>query len=338
MTIPKPLSQKTLEKRYTELNIKPEVMDKLQKYFVIFSNLYGLITVKEAFQIYSYYEPDGVGKIKFKRFAEVVARDVKPYVVVDIADIFDEKPGSDSLIINRKLIIPGHTQWINVIDLAEKRKDLPYYLPDKDEFFEYETDMFWLTPQGVKMKNFVNDLRSSGIGVEPWSKKEYDLVDINNVTVKGKKLKSFTLIARMEELMIEYEKRESTKRKLMDRALRTAAEKILDELEIDLQTQYRAGAGSIGRYINELSYTYGVRMTEKEIDRFAELFMNLNNSSNLWANCGYSPEILARQYKSSGTPELVIGKNIQKLIEDGTYSKEELEAFLKEKGIKFSYE
>lgn len=44
----KPLSQKTLEKKYAELGISQSKIDLLRKYFLCFSNLYGVIPIRDA--------------------------------------------------------------------------------------------------------------------------------------------------------------------------------------------------------------------------------------------------------------------------------------------------
>ena len=52
----KPLSPKTLEKKYAELGLPQEKLSLLHDYYRSFANLYGVITVREAWDVFRYYE------------------------------------------------------------------------------------------------------------------------------------------------------------------------------------------------------------------------------------------------------------------------------------------
>ena len=51
MSYPKPLSQKTLNKLYEKAGFSVEVQDYLHKLFTACVNLYGVITVKEIWDL-----------------------------------------------------------------------------------------------------------------------------------------------------------------------------------------------------------------------------------------------------------------------------------------------
>ena len=52
----KPLSPKTLAKKYAELGLSQARLDLLHDYFLCFSNLYGVISVGEAWNVFRHYE------------------------------------------------------------------------------------------------------------------------------------------------------------------------------------------------------------------------------------------------------------------------------------------
>lgn len=66
----KPLSQKTLEKKYAELGLSQKNIALLHDYYNCFANLYGIIMVKEAWDIFRHYE--GVGLLHKKRLRRVL--------------------------------------------------------------------------------------------------------------------------------------------------------------------------------------------------------------------------------------------------------------------------
>ena len=55
MAYPKPLSQKTIDKMFSTW--KPETVEKLHKYYATFSELYGVITLSDAWKVFKNYEP-----------------------------------------------------------------------------------------------------------------------------------------------------------------------------------------------------------------------------------------------------------------------------------------
>lgn len=335
MTIPKPLSSKTLEKKYRETNISAELLESLQKYFLCFSNLYGILSLKEAFDIYSYYEPEGVKKVKFRRFAEVVARDIKPYVIIDVAELYDEKPGSDYLLINRKLITEGYYKWLMVYKVVDSRQGKPFYRPEKKEFLKWQKDRFWEGEDAIRFRQFIENLRTSGIRKHRYSDKEEKLTDIEGKPASGKKLSQLIVMAGHEQFEIDYCKKETAKRKPLEKYSIPVSEKILKNAEISVRAgTITANTMAYEYTLDMLIYDYGVELTQKQLQKFMELYMQFNNRSNSWQNSGYSPEELRKELGPRGSVEITFGSNIRKMINDGEYDVENLKRTLIEQGIK----
>ncbi len=321
----KPLSPKTLEKRYKETNITMDLLERLQTYFLCFSNLYGVISGKEAFQIYSFYEPEGVKKVKFRRFAEVAARDTKPYVIVDIAELYDEKPGSDYLIINKKLISEGYYKWYMVYQVVSARHNGPFYMPEKKMLLKWENDQFWLSYAAIRYRQFIENLRSSGTVINKYTDKEKKLFDINGDSASGKKLDELLLINDYEQFEINYTKNKNVRAKRLEQASVPVSEKNLNKTELEIR------AGSVipesdgwGVILNELVNEYGAVFTEETMRTFTELFTFLNNTSCKWCNRGHSPEEIRKEQGTGGHPQISFGPNIRELISKGEFDIEDI--------------
>ena len=52
----KPLSQKTIERMYNDFELKEETINLLHDYFLSFSNLYGIISIRDAWAVFMNYE------------------------------------------------------------------------------------------------------------------------------------------------------------------------------------------------------------------------------------------------------------------------------------------
>lgn len=52
----KPLSKKTLEKKYAELGLSEEQVTYLRGFFCCCANLYGQVSVREAWDVFKHYE------------------------------------------------------------------------------------------------------------------------------------------------------------------------------------------------------------------------------------------------------------------------------------------
>ena len=57
----KPLSPKTLAKKYAELGLSQDKIDLLHDYFLCFSNLYGVISVEEAWNVFRVFRYRAAG-------------------------------------------------------------------------------------------------------------------------------------------------------------------------------------------------------------------------------------------------------------------------------------
>lgn len=294
----KPLSPKTLAKKYAELGLEQEKADLLRKYFLCFSNLYGEISVREAWDIFRHYEGlSEVHKRNFVAFSEIIRReDGLPYSIVELRDVYKGETSEDPLdrlIINNRLIGRGQRKYLFVHWVNDNRMDKSYYLPEKkSELMEFTQDRFYETPAGKAMEQFIGNLKTCG-------KTDHDKLELFTVCgqpAKGMKLKDILCYTYSEQFLIEDAKREAEKELLRRNYKTYASEKVLEFIRRDIQTGGYAADGSIGELMKNavflLEAELGVKLSRKQFERFCFLYTELNNTSNLWCNCGWTPDAL----------------------------------------------
>ncbi len=128
----KPLSSKTLEKKYSELGLSKEKTDLLGEYFLCFSNLYGVISVRDAWDVFRHYEGVGsVHKRDFVFFSGIVQRESgHPYSILELKEVYSGETTTDPLdrlIVNNKLIRSGYGKFMLIYTTEELQSDKEYY-------------------------------------------------------------------------------------------------------------------------------------------------------------------------------------------------------------------
>ena len=340
----KPLSAKTLEKKYTVLGLPREKTDLLHDYYAAFSNLYGLITLRDAWKIFSGYEGKSSVKRKdFIAFSDIAGREEgHPYSVLEMKEIFSgettEDP-ADRLIVNNRLIGSGYGKFQLIYATEERLPAGPFYAPpDRAGFLKFRTSQFFLTPEGKTMRDFLKNLRTTGVYLDLDGKPAGKILDVDGRPVTGKKLSEFVFYTGTEQFDIEYYKSKSKTERMRAEYKKSALDKILDVIFINLQTggflrDERFGE-LMGTALSFISRELGVSLDMSQTERFCKLFTELNNRSNLWQNAGWRPCDLFDVSDRRGQPEVVFGPNIRNLFDDGTLDRRELERFLAENGFK----
>ena len=344
----KPLSTKTLEKKYAELGLSRDRTDLLHAYFLCFSNLYGVISVGEAWNVFREYEGTRlVHKKDFIAFSGIVQREPgHPYTVCELKEVYSGETTEDPaerLIVNNRLIGTGYHKYILLYNTVDRQMNKPYYLPaEKTSFLANAEDRFFLSPDGKLMVQFLGRLKTDGRNRSFDGKPCGEIRDPDGNPVAGKCLSDFVCYTRDEQFDIDYTKDEAKKEKLRQKYRTTALDKILCYIFRDIQTGgvllTESPAGTMKFFMDFLSHDLGVPFTGDRTERFCELYTNLNNHSHLWQNCGWRPDEL-RQSIPSGLPDSIsIGPNMKKLFEEGNLDQAAFEKQLKELGIRLSKE
>ena len=340
----KPLSLKTLEKKYAELGLSKEKVSLLHDYYRCFANLYGLITVREAWDVFRHYE--GIGllhKKDFVAFSGVVQREAGlPYAVLEMKEVFSgettENP-ADRLIVHNDMIGSGHVKYQLIYNTDAQQNGKPYYLPDnKAELLYYSEDRFYQTEAGQNMVQFLSKLKTNGQFKDFYGNPCGEILDINGDSVSGKRLSDFVFYTQDEQFDIEYHKAEWKKERLKEEYRTTALEKILSHIRIEIQTGGYIPNDSTADIMHFLSdyivKSLGVPLSIRQFERFVELFTVLNNQSHLWLNRGWSPTGLSAAFGRGSVQSISVGPNMKKMFESGELSRDDFENELKNLGIK----
>lgn len=241
------------------------------------------------------------------------------------------------IIVNHKLVLSGYNRFINVYATVDRQGDKLYYIPEKQIFESFTEDHFYLTPHGKEMKSFVENLKTSGISKDYKGKPNGELTDLNGASVKGKCLSECIFYTQDEQFELEYYKNKSKKQKMLQKFSIPTSEKILQRIEEYIMTggvfKDESPAQEIEFLIDFLNEDFGVELSEKQFERFAELFMELNNKSNLWLNCGWSPDELFKKSGRKMPSTISMGPNMKKMFANGEIDKDEFEKQLAQMGI-----
>ena len=296
----KPLSPKTLEKKYAELGLAQKTIDLVKDYFLCFSNLYGVISVREAWNIFREYEGIRILRKKdFVAFSGIVQREAGlPYTVFELKEVYTEETTedpADRLIVNNRLIGTGYYRYALIYNTVDRQMDKPYYMPaEKRDFLRNVEDQFFLTPDGKRMVLFLGNLKTDGRYRNYHGEVCGEILDLDGNPVAGKRLSDFVFYTQNEQFDIDYTKGEARKEKLRQEYKKTALDKILSHLFTDMQTgsalQQISPSEILQFLLDFLSQDLGVELSMAAMERFLELYTDLNNHSHLWQNCGWRPD------------------------------------------------
>ena len=338
----KPLSPKTLDKKYAELGLSQEKLSLLHDYYHCFANLYGVITVREAWDVFRHYEGIGLLRKKdFVAFSGVVQREARlPYSILELKEVYSgettENP-LDRLIVHNDLIRSGHFKYHLIYSTEEHQSEKPYYLPeDKAGLLYYTEDRFYQTEVGQKMVQFLRELKTDGQFKDYYGNPCGEILDIDGNPVAGKRLSDFVFYTKDEQFNIEYYKAESKKERMRKEYKTTALEKILSRIRIDIRTGgfFHTSMLDIIRYkIEYLEEQLGVPLRKRQAEKFVELFTELNNYSHLWLNRGWSPAGFSAAFRRGPVQSISVGPNMKKMFDNGELSREDFEKELKAMGI-----
>ena len=334
----KPLSQKTIERMYNDFELKEETINLLHDYFLSFSNLYGIISIRDAWAVFMNYEKLLIHKKDFINFSSVVMREKDlPYYIVDEIDLYCD--GSDNpldrLIINNEITNP-YNRFSYVYKIEEQKVGKDYWLPEtKEELMCYKQDQFYKSDTGKKMVDFLSKLKTDGIKKSKYNESYFeDIYDIEGNPIKGKYIKDIIFYTSSERVDLEYYKSEFRHKNFLKMYTKNGLEKALCEIKKFIQI-YETSPNEITKLLEFFTNEMGAIFNENSVRKFIVLYYNLNNESHLWPNCGWTPNELSKKYSKSGPIGISMGPNIKKMFESGELDKEEIKKELQALGIDF---
>lgn len=330
MSYPKPLSEKSLNRLYMQAGLSTEACDFLHSLFAACANLYGAIALRDVWSVYQELK-SGAPRIHRRdliAFSTIVRREVQPYRVYEIEELYTEEPHNDldRHIVSKELIGAGYGKMFSFYALMDELGDQPYCVPEC--FLSYAVSS--VSAEESVLSNFIGNLKSTAKECAPKQRKTYPNEN------RGKKLSEFSFLNLDEQFNLEYYKKvPATYSALLEEYSGTEAEKIMRSYRRTENIGYLRTTDMIQNVLIELCEV-GVRLTETQHSTLMRLMMQYHNGSRLWCLRGWTPNELAAMHGNTGAPSISFGPGIQEAFADGIMDKNELVRKIKELGWKVS--
>lgn len=325
MSYPKPLSQKTLNKLYEKAGFSIEVQDYLHKLFTACVNLYGVITVKEIWELHKQIDK-GSFRLRLKEFiafSAIARREEQPYYVFENNELYYGMTNSERErhIVSKLLIGKGQYKFSMFYKFEGSRIELPFFLPD--DIFEF------IDPKPIsevkQLIGFLSSLRSTKDSIfDGWKK------TIPNEN-KGKRLSQFSFLTKLQRYDLEHCKTEKQRQELLYAFRGNAAEKLVrtycEKLLIDsITSRYIMG------FFSELE-EMGVVLTNKQQSILMDSLVCINNKTHQWVTRGWRPIDAIEQFPTSPEvkPTISFDPGLNQALADG--SEDELFSLLRDLDI-----
>lgn len=154
--IPEEYPRKQLNTLYREIPLKATTSRLLRKYFTAMANLYGIITLRKAFEIISSQNPDLVTEKEFLAFAKIARHEDEGYYILGKHELFFDAGRTHMMsyeIIDISLFDGEPAMYIEMkkLHIPEKK----YYIPSKEQFLLYNDPMYCEEmPKEAEFKDF----------------------------------------------------------------------------------------------------------------------------------------------------------------------------------------
>lgn len=154
--IPETYTRRQLNTLYREIPLKDTTSRTLRKYFCAMANLYGIITLKEAWRIISKQSPTLVTEEEFLAFAEIARHECEDYYLLGLDEIYIngtaksvwEREIIDTLLFDKDMDLYHKT--------LQKQQGKPYFVPEKKQFLCYDKPFYCEdTPEALALKAFL---------------------------------------------------------------------------------------------------------------------------------------------------------------------------------------
>lgn len=294
MSYPKPLSEKSLNRLYMQAGLSTETCAFLHSLFAACANLYGTIALRDVWSVYQELKSDvpRIHRRDLIAFSSIVRREVQPYWVYEIEELYTEEPHNDldRHIVSKELIGAGYGKMFSFYALMDERDDRPYCVPD--DFLSYAEPT--ASVEEKSLADFIGNLKSTAMECAPKQRKTYPNEN------RGKKLNEFSFLNLNERFNLDYYKKvPATYSALLAEYSGTEAEKIMRFHRRAENVGHLRTTDMIQNVLIELCEV-GVRLTEKQQDTLMQLIVQYHNGSRLWCTCGWKPDELAAKFSGIG--------------------------------------
>ena len=175
MSYPKPLSEKSLKRLYTQAGLSTEACDFLHSLFAACANLYGAIALRDVWSVYQELKSEAprIRRQDLVAFSAIVRREVQPYQVYEIEELYTEEPHNnlDRHIVSKELIGTGYGKMSSFYVLMDGLGNHPYCVPDN--FLSYAAPSASAVEKSLA--DFIGNLESTAAECAPRQHKAYPL-------------------------------------------------------------------------------------------------------------------------------------------------------------------
>lgn len=152
---PRVYAESTLKRMYSKLNLNTEQIELLRQYFDTFSNFYGIITMRKAFEIISKQNDESISEEDFLAFAEIARHENHYYYILSMDELYTDETPSEPMereLVGEYLLIFGFDDYYNMVKGHNGKE---YYVPPRSELLKYADGSYYeKTPQTNAILNF----------------------------------------------------------------------------------------------------------------------------------------------------------------------------------------
>lgn len=136
MSYPKPLSEKTVNKKYEDLGLSAEQIEYVHDFTLACVNLYGAVYAADVWDIYrelsGRIETPVLHRRDMYNAFDIMRREEVPYYVYEIDELYDDRENSedDRMLILKSLVGSGRNKNDMVLNLLTSLRDVDYFIPD----------------------------------------------------------------------------------------------------------------------------------------------------------------------------------------------------------------
>ncbi len=139
-------------------NFNEALKELILQYFSAFANLYGIISIKRAFNIISKQNSEQeISEEEFRVFVDSLGDEGKYYIIVYESEIYACFEHSNDIF--KKFIIAEHLciEGFDDYEILKREQDgRRFYIPDKESLLKYSDDFYFeRTPAYYAMENFL---------------------------------------------------------------------------------------------------------------------------------------------------------------------------------------